>query len=86
MEHPLNKMDRFLNLNEGVTRSVIALHQTEHFHVLRVKLLEHGINLLPNTSIPKKYRPNWAKIAKEAGLPPEWCMEGDNPQDVISSL
>jgi hypothetical protein len=84
--HPLNKLDEFLNISKGVTREVIALHKTEHLPLLKSKLADHGITLNEDTSIPKADRPKWTILAREAGLPPQWWMTEDDPDDFIPTL
>lgn len=84
--HPLSKLDAFLNINDGVSRAVIALHDTQHLSLLREKLADYGITLKEDTSIPKPDRMKWAALANRAGLPREWWMVEDEPEDFIPTL
>lgn len=84
--HPLSKLDAFFNIEEGVTRSVIVLHDTQNLEVLRAKLADHGITLKDDTSIPKGDRVKWAFLANRAGLPRNWWMVDDEPEDFIPTL
>jgi hypothetical protein len=72
----LEKLDDFLALPRGTSRSVLSLHERDLVTAVNEKLVVFGLRLDEDTTVAAACRPAWKALMQRLGISNAWWYDG----------